>query len=335
MRIVKKIWSKLVRKYTHLQRDIAGRLGMHETFFRSARGSRIMIYHGVCKKEPTKFNTLFVTERIFEKHLQFYKKYFHLVSVDDYFNKKFNTGKFNLCLTFDDGFANNYRYVLPLLEKYQVPATFFVTSVRKEGHNILWNDFLTISSVAGPETINFEGQHFHRNKRNTYISSETKRTLSETLRGMGFTKKIQMMEILEAPETFENALEIEDYWLQMTETEIKKASASEFVTIGSHGFYHNDLAQIPVSEMAQELGDSKKFLEELIQKPVEQIAFPYGSYSPGTIAEAISAGYGQLLATEFQFAEDSDNDAMRERMGVNPFITLHNQMYAIIKGNYA
>lgn len=334
MRLIKKICSKLVREYTYLQRDIAGRLGMHETFFRSARGSRIIIYHGVCKKDPTRFNTLFVTERMFEKHLQLYKKYFHVVSLDDYFRKNFNPGKFNICLTFDDGFANNYTYVLPLLEKYQVPATFFVTSVRKEGYNILWNDFLTISSVAGPKTFIFEGHTFYKNKHKTYVSSITKQTLSETLRGMGFDKKKQMMEVLAPSEAFVNAFELEDYWLQMTEDEIKKTAASELVTIGSHGFYHNDLARIPVTDMTWELRASKQFLEELIQKPVTQIAFPYGSYSPGTIPEAISAGYTQLLATEFRFPGDRDNDAMRERMGVNPFITAHNQVYAIIKGSY-
>jgi hypothetical protein len=212
MQIIKKIWSKLVRECLYLQRDMAGRLGMHETFFRSARGSRIIIYHGVCQKEPTRFNTLFVTETTFEKHLQFYKKYFHVLSVDDYFNKKFNTGKFNICLTFDDGFANNHKYVLPLLEKYHVPATFFVTSVREEGYNILWNDFLSVFSKAGPTTFIFEGQTFYRNRRGTYISSETKQTLSETLRGMGFDKKRQMMEILKSSVASVNTIEIEDYW---------------------------------------------------------------------------------------------------------------------------
>jgi peptidoglycan/xylan/chitin deacetylase (PgdA/CDA1 family) len=333
--MIKKIGSKLLGKYASLQRDIAGRLGMHETFFRSARGSRIMIYHGICKKDPTRFNTLFVTERIFEQHLQFYKKYFHVVSLDDYYRKNFNANRFNICLTFDDGFANNYKYVLPLLEKYQLPATFFVTSVRREGYNILWNDFLTISSVKAPRKIVFDGQVFHKNRRNTYVSPATKQTLAEMLRGMRFDKKKQMMEILEPSESFANTFDIEDYWLQMTEEEIKKTAASGLVTIGSHGFYHNDLGQIPVADMAWELSASKKYLEELIQKPVTQIAFPYGSYSPDTIQQAIATGYQQLLATEFRFRADRDHDAMRERMGVNPFATVHNQMYAIIKGSYA
>src|SRR5882757_6439606 len=124
MSVFEKIFSKLSQKIIHLQRDTAGKLGMHHTFFSSIRGSRILIYHGVCKEKATRFNTLFVTEKTFEEHLQFYKKYFHTVSLDDFYQKKFVKNKFNICLTFDDGFANNYKYVLPLLEKYNIPAIF-------------------------------------------------------------------------------------------------------------------------------------------------------------------------------------------------------------------
>lgn len=334
MGIIRKIWSKLSREYRYLQRDLAARLGMHETFFRKTGGNRILIYHGVCQKDPAKFNTLFVTARMFEKHLQLYKKYFHIISLDDFFEKKFDDTKFNICLTFDDGFANNYKYVRPLLEKYQVPATFFVTAIRKEGYNILWNDFLTISSVTGPRAFAFNGESFYKNHQNTYISSHTKKTLSDRLREMNFDKKKQMMKSLGGAEGFVNPFETEDYWLQMTGEQIREAARSAFITIGSHGYYHNDLGKIPVGETAWELRESKLFLQELTGKQVTQMAFPYGSYTPEAVSEALRAGYEKILATEFQSVEDNDNDAMRERMGINPFITAHNQVYAIIKGRY-
>ncbi len=334
MNIFEKIFSKLSRKITHLQRDISGMLGIHHTFFRSARGSRIIIYHGVCHENATRFNTLFVTEKAFEDHLRFYKKYFNTVSLDDFYQKKFVNNKFNICLTFDDGFANNYKYVLPLLEKYDIPAIFFITAIRKEGYNILWNDFLTISSITGPQKLVFNNEKFSKQKGRTYISELTKKTLAETLRSSGFDEKKKLMELMEPYASFEEGNAIEDYWLQMSVEEIREAACSLLITIGSHGFYHNDLGRIPAQDMYWELKESKLFLENIIQKQITQLAFPYGNYSADTIEQAAKAGYEQLLAAEFLYQGDANNVMLRERMGVNPFISTTNQMHAIIKGNY-
>ena len=309
-------------------------LGMYERLYKSARGSRIIIYHGVCKKNSTRFNTLFVTKKTFEAHLLFYKKYFHIISLADFYNGNFNNDRFNICLSFDDGFANNYKYVLPLLEKHKIPATFFVTAIRKEGYDILWNDFLTLSSVKVPEKIVVEQEVFYKSNSNTYISSATRKTLSVTLRQVGFEGKRKMMTLLRPYASFWQDNDLSDYWLQMTIDEIKKASASPFVTIGSHGYWHNDLAKIAIPEMAEELRQSKAFLESITNKTITGIAFPYGSYSENVVEESLKAGYKQLLAAEFLYQDDKNNMLIKERMGINPFVSIRNQMYAIIKGNY-
>ncbi len=325
-----KIYGKLSRNLVHSGRDINAMLGRNESFSRLARGSRIMIYHGICKEDHTKFNSLFVTQKTFEVHLKFYRKYCNVVSVDDFFQQKFSNEKFNVCLTFDDGFANNHKYAMPLLEAYQMPATFFITAIRNAGYNILWNDFLTISSITAPRKLVFKKEIFIKRKGKTFISAQTGKTLAESLRAKGFEEKQQLMQLLE-PYAF---LGEEDYWLQMSIRQIQEVAASKYITVGSHGFYHNDLAQIPVSDMRWELQESKSFLENIIQKPVTQFAFPYGSYSPETLKEAAKAGYEQLLATEYLRPNDSQANNLRERMGVNPYISVNNQLHAILKGSY-
>ncbi|HEY2580712.1 MAG TPA: polysaccharide deacetylase family protein [Mucilaginibacter sp.] len=334
MEVVKTIYTKAYRKTRHGIRDIKHKLGFYNDFYKYARGSRILIYHGICEKDHTRFNPIFLKKDTFEAHLKFYKKRFNIVSLDEYYDQNFSHDKFNICITFDDGFANNYKYVLPLLDKYQIPATFFITAIRDAGYDILWNDFLGIVSKYGPEKIIYKNEAYYKGKHYKYISSDTGISLVEKLRSCGSKEKAEMMELLHELWPFKNNIDEKDYWLQLTTEQIKELSYSPFVTIGAHGYFHNDLANINVSDAAGELAFSKRYLESIIGKPVTSFAFPYGSYTPEVVDAAKRVGYRRLLAMDFKFLEDTEDITMRERFTVNPFISANNQMYATVTRSY-
>ena len=279
--------NRLNRNWNGVRRETAWKLGQNRRFFQEARGSRILVYHGLCENRHLQFNTLFVKRRTFERQLRFYKKYFHLVSLDAFYASLYHRDKFTLCLTFDDGFANNYKYVLPLLEQYQVPATFFITGIRDEGYDILWNDILAIAGKYGPRQIKLATEPFVKNSRGKYRSRATGEFLSDMLRTQTFTAKKEVIRALGAYKTKAH----EDFWLQMTVEQIKELSRSKWVTIGSHGYYHNDLSQIGMDLVRDELARSKRFLENITDKEVYALAFPYGAYSPDTVQVAKDIGY--------------------------------------------
>ena len=325
-----KIIQKLGTGRNRFLRDVSWQLYLNRSRIYKREGSRMLVYHGVCKNNPFRFNTLFVTLKNFERQLQVYKKYFQVVSLDDFYQKNYNDKKFTLCLTFDDGFANNYKYVLPLLEKYQMPASFFITAIRKSGYDILWNDVLSIAGAYGPDKVKIKEIDFLKDKLKKYLSIESGKSLNEILRSASFEDKVEMMKQFDI---YKNKVE-EDYWLQMTEGQIKKMSESKWVTLGSHSYCHNDLAYVAGGLVRDDLLQSKNYLEGLIQKKVRSIAFPYGSYSKQTVSEAKAAGYTQLLATDFLFDDDFEDKAMKERLTINPFISPINQMHANICGHY-
>jgi peptidoglycan/xylan/chitin deacetylase (PgdA/CDA1 family) len=334
MDVFQKTKSKLRRETKYLLRDIKHRSGLYNGFYKNARGSRIMIYHGICKQDHTRFNPIFLKLKTFESHLKFYKKNFHVISLDDYYKQNFSARKFNICLTFDDGYANNYKYVLPLLEKYEMPATFFVTAIRAAGYDVLWNDLLGIVSKYGPEKVEYNNELYYKGQYDKYYSSTNGVSLAEQLRSSGFSEKAAMMKQLYPLYPFKTKNGEEDYWLQMTKEQIIDLSASPFASIGSHGYYHNDLAMISSNDAAEELILSKQYLENIINKPVNSFAFPYGAYTPTVVKAAKQAGYNQLLAMNFHNAADNEDTTMRERFTVNPFISTNNQMYATITRKY-
>lgn len=313
---------------------MAGMFGLYNNYYKKARGSRILIYHGICLEDHTRFNPIFLKLKTFESHLKFYKRYFNVLSLDDFYNQRFSNDRFNICISFDDGYANNHKYVLPLLEKYQLPATFFITAICEAGYDILWNDFLGIFSKYGPRTLKYKNDSYTRNRFGRYISVTNGKALADILRSGDFDVKKEMMEILSPLISFRKNRKDVDYWLQMTTNQVCELAASKWATIGSHGYYHNDLSRIPLQDARTEMIRSKRFLENIINKEVQALAFPYGAYTKEVVQEAKQAGFSQLLNMDFLFPDDQADTFMRERFTINPFISVHNQMRAIIKGRY-
>jgi peptidoglycan/xylan/chitin deacetylase (PgdA/CDA1 family) len=335
MTLTQRIGIKLYRETKYFGRDIGHLLRFDEDFFRNARGSRIVIYHGVCPTDHTRFNPIFIKQKTLEKHFQFYKEYFNVVSLSDFYEQKFSNDKFNICITFDDGYANNHKYVLSLLAKYQLPATFFITAIRNEGLDILWNDFLGMVQVYGPKRLYYKNQWFQKNRFNQYFSEQNGEKFVETLRSGGFDVKQEMMDLLYPLAPYRDSKpDNEDYWLQMTQQQIRELSLSPFTTIGSHGYYHNDLARIKIDDAKQEMICSKQYLEDITGQAVNSLAFPYGSYNSEVIRAAKCAGYSQLLCMDFHSPHNQNDPSMRERFTVNPFINTINQMCATVTRRY-
>ena len=335
MKRAKQIITSVQQKISYTHNDIGSLLGWNKSFFDEARGARIILYHGICLNDPMRFNNIFLPLKTFREHIHFYKEHFHIISLNDFYQKRFDADRFNICISFDDGYANNYKYVLPILEDEKIPATFFITAIREAGHDILWNDFMGIMGKHGPAEIVFRNEVFRKNRHNSYLSVKTGAGLKDTLRAGGFAIKEELMRTLYQFAPFRDTHAEDDYWLQMTESQIRELAGSKWATIGSHGYYHNDLSKMSAREAESEMIQSKEYLEKITGNDISAIAFPYGSYTREVVAAAKRAGFIQLLATDFLFDEDSSDDTMRERFTVNPFISVNNQMIANIKGTYA
>lgn len=64
----------------------------------------------------------------------------------------------------------------------------------------------------------------------------------------------------------------------ITRKQLVEMSQSELCTIGSHGVSHREFALLNKEQALRDLQDSKYELEQIIGKPVEMFAYPYGSY---------------------------------------------------------
>jgi peptidoglycan/xylan/chitin deacetylase (PgdA/CDA1 family) len=77
----------------------------------------------------------------------------------------------------------------------------------------------------------------------------------------------------------------------LSPSELRQLAAMPSVTIGSHGMTHAPLAQCDRVNLHRELCDSRKYLEDLLGKPVTSIAYPHGSVDGRVRDEVRRAGY--------------------------------------------
>lgn len=92
-------------------------------------GSTILMYHRIGEIDLDPFG-LFVRKRHFEEHLQAVRDAYDPVSLNELVSRlrSGRTIENLVALTFDDGYRDVIRHALPLIEKYQVPATIFITT---------------------------------------------------------------------------------------------------------------------------------------------------------------------------------------------------------------
>ena len=69
-----------------------------------------------------------VSPELFEEHLKVIKEYkMNTITISEFYNKEVPTN--SILLTFDDGYFDNYKYVFPLLKKYNMRATIFLNTL--------------------------------------------------------------------------------------------------------------------------------------------------------------------------------------------------------------
>lgn len=97
----------------------------------SLRKIPVIYYHSVGPKlKNWKRNYLTIETGNFEEHLKYYKENYTVISLNEYYEiraGRLMSPKNPLVLTLDDGYLDNWVWGYPLLKKYDLKATIFVS----------------------------------------------------------------------------------------------------------------------------------------------------------------------------------------------------------------
>jgi peptidoglycan/xylan/chitin deacetylase (PgdA/CDA1 family) len=180
-------------------------------------------------------------------------------------------------ITFDDGYEDVYRYALPIMLRYKIPATVFVSVDMVETDRRFWWDELgeLIRDFRGTQLcIESGGRSLHLDLKNEKSKSRS----FALLVGLVSDGEISLNEFrdrvvsrVDRPtgKRVSNTLS----WSQIAEM------AANSIEIGSHTLSHARLSALNDHDLEEEITESKQLLESSLQAKVSSIAYPYGRES--------------------------------------------------------
>jgi peptidoglycan/xylan/chitin deacetylase (PgdA/CDA1 family) len=262
----------------------------------------ILLYHRVINVDSDP-QLLCVSPENFEEHLHCITRCFHPLTLEN-LNELLTDGKVprnGVVLTFDDGYADNFLYAKPLLSRFGVPATVFVTAgYVGKSEEFWWDELesLLLSSPSLPENLELS---LNGRKQQWHFRKEAERPLKKhpDFKGWNVLSSdiptnrhqayLELCDLLRPLKYEDREAALTDLRRQvngakitreshrsLTFREIRQLNNDPVFEIGAHTITHSMLAKQTREVQQYEILESKHQLESILEKPVKSFSYPYG-----------------------------------------------------------
>ena len=275
------------------------------------------MYHRICEVSSDPWE-LCVTPTHFAEQLDYLSQNYQILPLRTLVRLLQNgqVPKRAVVMTFDDGYADNLWNAKPLLERYSVPATVFVTSgYLGRDREFWWDDLerlilltpnlpdrLELSlkdsvyewQLEEPAHGSLAGEEPHSHSGTSLVDKAMQRDrvyseLHELLRPLVHEEQEAAVEVLQS-QIQPNGKGRPDY-RALSSDEVFRLAEGGLVEIGSHSITHPALSVQPSEVQRQEMSGSKQQLETLLGRAVTTFSYPYGDTCDTTTRLAQEVGF--------------------------------------------
>lgn len=239
-----------------------------------------LCYHGLLARSAVgiPFGDLHVSQECFDGHCRLIAETCDPLSLADVHGIMTGTRPLPprpVVITFDDGYASVLELALPVLERYALPAAVFVCTDPVVRDCAFWFDALA-----------------RRDGEAAVV--EARAAAPEVWRGV-------------AESAVAGDVVAQHLHRPLRIAELQQLADSPLVTIGAHTQHHPTLARLPEVEQRLEIAESRAWLEQVLQHPVDSFAYPFGSpsqdYSPATVGVVRDLGFRLAFSTQPGFGD--------------------------------
>ncbi|HRH67176.1 MAG TPA: polysaccharide deacetylase family protein [Bacteroidia bacterium] len=272
----------------------------------------VLLYHRV-SDYTTDPQLLCVTPENFDAQLGYLRSNYNVLTVEEFYSVLINKMKFpdrSVLLTFDDGYRDNYRYALPLLEKHGLQALFYICTGNFNTEKEFWWDEVErclLLSKNPDEKLSFR----IGNENFTSVDASERRSLYTgilpALRALAVAERTNVLR--EIRKQTGNEPERPSH-RSMTWDDLILMAKSSSAVIGAHTVNHPSLAFLDRKDQEYEIMTSKQQLEKVLGKNIEHFSYPFGTqgdYTAETIDICRKAGF-KMVISNFPYIANRKSD---------------------------
>uniref|UniRef100_UPI0035638FA4 polysaccharide deacetylase family protein n=1 Tax=Hydrogenophaga sp. TaxID=1904254 RepID=UPI0035638FA4 len=204
------------------------------------------------------------------------------------------------CITFDDGYADWLHGVVPVLERQQLHATFFVTSGQFTGP-AMWNERILHAITEAPAGLDALQLSLPSSPSLSLLGAQNRRhAVAQLDRFLKYQEPQTKEDLLQELESLTG---VDPAQAPRMSVDDLRAIHSRGFGIGGHSVTHPILSRCTSEQAYQEIAQSREQLEGLIGGPVSSFAYPNGEpgvdFSAEHVAMVQRAGYRSALTTDW------------------------------------
>ena len=175
-----------------------------------------------------------------------------------------------VCITFDDGYANNLEFALPILKARKLPATVFV-STGFIGGKIMWNDMIIEVIRAAKEELDLG--HLNLGVYSLADNKHRRDAINNLISRLKYINPDERLQALRQIADHAGANIKKD--IMMSESQLKELHHSG-IELGAHTVNHPILSRLEDTLAFNEIKNSKGVLEDITGEAITCFAYPNG-----------------------------------------------------------
>lgn len=283
----------------------------------------IVMYHRVID-EPSRdpFDLgMCVRRHRFERQIRYLRSNFSILTVGDAVRRVAQGRELPrraLSVTFDDGYLDTLTHAWPVMRRLGVPFSLYVPTGGLEDGEPLWWDRV-IAALAGTQRDELDLQE-------AGLAQAPERLWLKGLSAAENAERVLGLLWAMAPADCERAVERLVQWLgplAASGTPAERLAPAQIVElrrqgveIGAHSVHHGNLELTDAGRTRAELGESRRWLEDLLQEPVRGFAFPAGRFNDVTVGIAAEVGFDYALSTQSGVNRPACDPMRLQRIGM-------------------